>query len=499
MMSNRREKLELLKQQKVTQKTVVVDVSSLADVLEEHIVKFKALFDAGIDIKATNLIQELSEVKGLVPSIERFTNTLNALNIPDNIDLNIPESAELIGAKDIEEAIRQQNVLLRALNIPETIELKGIDDLGKIFKIQAKLLASVKIPEVVELDGLPNLVKLIDKYIQQINKLEATLGKEKTVNVDFANDKGIEKITDALDNLTKKILENTPKQDASDFIPVRRVRKVINRLVFDDGQWISGNSGGGGIQNSLIDNDRVKVDANVTLDASDIEIGAVELKNGSDDTRATVTAANALKVDGSAVTQPVSGTVTATPTGTQNVDVTANTIGLATSANQQTDALTNTELRAMPVPVSATSLPLPTGAATSALQTQPGVDIGDVTINNAAGAAAVNIQDGGNSITVDGSLTANPTVPTAVVAFVTAVTTAGVRVQLGSNALTGGAILQAPSTNTGLIYVGVVTVSATVYGAELQPGQATSFAGNNTNLIYIDASVSGDKMSVLGS
>lgn len=87
------------------------------------------------------------------------------------------------------------------------------------------------------------------------------------------------------------------------------------------------------------------------------------------------------------------------------------------------------------VPVSATSLPLPTGAATSANQTnkaqythltdgtddvlvtaagelnvlataQPGVDIGDVTINNAAGAAAVNIQDGGNSITVDGTVAA---------------------------------------------------------------------------------------------
>lgn len=55
-------------------------------------------------------------------------------------------------------------------------------------------------------------------------------------------------------------------------------------------------------------------------------------------------------------------------------------------------------------PISAASLPLPTGAATSALQTQPGVDIGDVTINNAAGAAAVNIQDGGNSITVDGAV-----------------------------------------------------------------------------------------------
>lgn len=52
-------------------------------------------------------------------------------------------------------------------------------------------------------------------------------------------------------------------------------------------------------------------------------------------------------------------------------------------------------------PVSATALPLPTGASTSALQTQPGVDIGDVTVNNATGASAVNIQDGGNSLTVD--------------------------------------------------------------------------------------------------
>jgi len=56
-------------------------------------------------------------------------------------------------------------------------------------------------------------------------------------------------------------------------------------------------------------------------------------------------------------------------------------------------------------PISAVSLPLPTGAATSALQTQPGVDIGDVTINNAGAGSAVNIQDGGNSITVDGTVT----------------------------------------------------------------------------------------------
>jgi hypothetical protein len=40
----------------------------------------------------------------------------------------------------------------------------------------------------------------------------------------------------------------------------------------------------------------------------------------------------------------------------------------------------------------------------STLGANSGVDIGDVTINNAGGASAVNIQDGGNSITVDGSV-----------------------------------------------------------------------------------------------
>lgn len=193
------------------------------------------------------------------------------------------------------------------------------------------------------------------------------------------------------------------------------------------------------------------------------------------------------------------------------------TTGLATSANQQTDALTDTELRATPVPISGTitanagtdlntstlalesggnlaaikaktdnipaqgqalagaslpvvltaaqvttltppaaitgfateakqlvdnhqvtvsnitSTPVITGFATSARQDTiighidgiegyidgiettltavnnklvTGTDIGDVTINNASGIAAVNIQDGGNAITVDGSVTA---------------------------------------------------------------------------------------------
>lgn len=46
-----------------------------------------------------------------------------------------------------------------------------------------------------------------------------------------------------------------------------------------------------------------------------------------------------------------------------------------------------------------------TQSGTWTLSANSGVDIGDVTINNASGASAVNIQDGGNTITVDGTVT----------------------------------------------------------------------------------------------
>lgn len=41
------------------------------------------------------------------------------------------------------------------------------------------------------------------------------------------------------------------------------------------------------------------------------------------------------------------------------------------------------------------------------LPANSGVDIGDITVNNAAGASAVNVQDGGNSLTVDGGVNAS--------------------------------------------------------------------------------------------
>lgn len=104
-----------------------------------------------------------------------------------------------------------------------------------------------------------------------------------------------------------------------------------------------------------------------------------------------VSSANAVPVDGSGVTQPVSAASLPLPSGA------------ATAANQQTDALTDTELRATAVPVSLASVPSHpvTNAGTFATQAtlqagsnaigklaaNSGVDIGDVDVTSLANGA----------------------------------------------------------------------------------------------------------------
>lgn len=148
--------------------------------------------------------------------------------------------------------------------------------------------------------------------------------------------------------------------------------------------------------------------------------------------------ATAVKVDGSAVTQPVSlsGTVAVTQSGTWD-EVGINDSGNSITVDNSTLSVVGggTEATAMRVTIANDSTGVVsiddnggsitvdgtvavsgtvtvgshnvTNAGTFAVQStnqaNSGVDIGDVTINNASGASAVNIQDGGNSITVDGT------------------------------------------------------------------------------------------------
>lgn len=76
------------------------------------------------------------------------------------------------------------------------------------------------------------------------------------------------------------------------------------------------------------------------------------------------------------------------------------------------------------------------------------------------------------------------------------VTTAGTRVQLDNIPCKEVTII-AKKSNTGKIYVGGNDVSSTVYGVELSAGDRITLKISNSNLAYIDASVSGEGVSYI--
>lgn len=102
----------------------------------------------------------------------------------------------------------------------------------------------------------------------------------------------ISKLEKAVVNIEQYIRDNSEPSDqgAENYQPFRRVIKTGNRFIFDDNYY---NNGGGGaaVQESLISNDRVKVDV-----GTNINVGEVEVKNDA----------------GNPV--PISGTVTTTET-----------------------------------------------------------------------------------------------------------------------------------------------------------------------------------------
>lgn len=195
----------------------------------------------------------------------------------------------------------------------------------------------------------------------------------------------------------------------------------------------------------------------------------------------------ATQVDGAALTalQLIDDTVATLGTTTYSEATTKGNIIGAVRRDANT-SLVDTTNEVAPLQVNATGelkvaqiQALPAGAnAIGKLAANDGVDIGDVTINNASAGSAVNIQDGGNSITVDyattGSGTATgalrvelPTNGTGVIATVGAVTAITNALPSGTNAI--GKL----AANSG---VDIGDVDVTTVGT-ITPGTAASSLG----------------------
>lgn len=98
-------------------------------------------------------------------------------------------------------------------------------------------------------------------------------------------------------------------------------------------------------------------------------------------------------------------------------------------------------------------------------------------------------------VSVEGTVTTSDPALTSFGTAQATVTTAGTRVQLATNTCKSMTI-KAKSTNTGLIYVGNVAVTS-ANGFILSPGDSLSMDISNTNLVYIDSSVSAEGVSFL--
>ena len=133
--------------------------------------------------------------------------------------------------------------------------------------------------------------------------------------------------------------------------------------------------------------------------ASDQSAVPITDNSGSITVDGTVTANAGTDLNTSALALESGGNLQDTKNNTKNVSDATYTLGSSSAGGRGVLAMGHdgTQVRILRTDTGGYAI----------LGANSGVDVGDVTINNASGASAVNIQDGGNSITIDGTVTAN--------------------------------------------------------------------------------------------
>jgi hypothetical protein len=397
---------------------------------------------------------------------------------------NTPHTASDIGSFML--AVRNDNALLQAATANNTYASISVDEFGKLYGADTKQedTAHTSGQTGSFILGVRNdlnaaMTSNDGDYSPIAVNASGGVSVDVTANsVGLATEATLLSVESFVNNINKTVkLEDDPSADADAGLFVLAVRNDTNAVVTStDGDYsqISVNSKGAvAIQdggNSITVDGTVTLGANSGVDIGDVDVTSVTPGFGTanlgkkedgphtsgdvgvfalavrNDTRAIITSndgdysqisvdsqgavsindgGNSITVDGTvgvSGTVTVSGTVAATQSGTWILgansgvdigDVTINNAGGASAVNIQdggnsitvdgTVAFSNTTIA---VTNTGTFAVQAAQSGTWVLGANSGVDIGDVTVNNAAGAAAVNIQDGGNSITVDGTVAA---------------------------------------------------------------------------------------------
>ncbi len=249
--------------------------------------------------------------------------------------------------------------------------------------------------------------------------------------------------------------------------------------------------------------------------------------------------ATAVKVDGSAVTQPVSYAITGSgnATGALRVELAnngtgrlatvdaitaitnalpagSNVIGHIISDTGSTTAVTQATAASLNATVVgtgtfATQATLQTGAnlvgKVGIDQTTPGTtnavslaQIGSTTVatgNGVVGAGVQRVVIASDQTAF--AVTTSPTSPTTIYTGKTSTVTAGTRVVLAASQTVKSVTVKALITNQGIIYVGDSTVAST-NGMQLSAGESVSLDISNLNTVNIDSSINAEGVTYLG-
>lgn len=229
----------------------------------------------------------------------------------------------------------------------------------------------------------------------------------------------------------------------------------------------------------------------------DIGASALPIQDGGNSITVdgTVAVSGTVTVNGSGSTQPISATSLPLPTGAATA---AKQPALGTAGTASADVITVQGIASMTAlkvdgsavtqPVSAASLPLPSGASTAAKQPALGTagtasaDV--ITVQGIASMTALKVD--GSAVTQPVSIAATVNTSdvgrSAVIHFQASIPTTVGGTQLASNACKEATVKNLLS-NSNIIWVGITGVAASS-GYELNPGESLTLKVSNTNLIY---------------
>lgn len=399
--------------------------------------------------------------------------------------------------KAVQKVVKEQKLIAEApiVNVPETnvnVDAPDLKPLQQGFKDVVKAVRGVVIPEY-KTDN-----KEVEKLLKKSNKLLKEL-------------------------VDKPVSKGGGGGQAWTAVNTAGIPMPLNLDV--DGNLLTAGGGGGG-NGAILDGADSAIKATVKdltnsnplttalVDANGDQItsfgGGTQYTEGDTDASFTGTISLVEGAANAAVTlkQPTQ------PTDTQPISASALPLptGAATAANQQTDALTDTELRATPVPVSGTFFQATQPVSGTVTETnsnaiKTAVELIDNAISGAGfnitqlGGAAVPIGAGTEAAAVRVTLPTNGTGVVGVGSAVSAtidhgsnrdIDTTAEQITSTSFASKFGITLKADITNTGIIYIGNSDVTAgttaATDGFPLSAGETLTLEVTNANIPYAIAS-----------